>query len=150
MKRLYEIAGRLVFILSYPAVQLLVGRQKRAYLLLRCGDEVLLVKNWYGNGRWSLPGGGLHASETAELGLKREVMEEVGYDIAGLKLKGPESFKSAVGLTHKPCLVFCAEIGAKPDLRLNSFELTGAAWYRAEEITSLPVWPEVKAALQAF
>lgn len=53
---------------------------------IKCGTEYLLVKRSSSDedcaGYWEMPSGKLEFGETAEAGLKREVMEEVGIDIA--------------------------------------------------------------------
>ena len=50
------------------------------------GDEVLLVQRGkaLGHGRWSLPGGKIEGSETAEAAAARELFEETGV-VADLK-----------------------------------------------------------------
>ncbi|MBI1857139.1 NUDIX hydrolase [Candidatus Saccharibacteria bacterium] len=56
-------------------------------------DQILVTKNWMGNGKWSLPGGGLHHGEEPAIGAVREVLEETGIKLkpASLKLLGQET-----------------------------------------------------------
>ena len=52
-------------------------------ILLTADDEVLLMKMalpWYPEPVWVTPGGGLHAGESAEEGLLRELREETGQE----------------------------------------------------------------------
>jgi 8-oxo-dGTP diphosphatase len=44
-------------------------------------NRILLVKIKYGSGNWTLPGGHLEANESPTDGVKREVLEETGYNI---------------------------------------------------------------------
>lgn len=46
------------------------------------GDKVLLIKHSYIPG-WHFPGGGVDHRETIEEGMRREVMEETGYQVTG-------------------------------------------------------------------
>jgi 8-oxo-dGTP pyrophosphatase MutT (NUDIX family) len=66
-------------------------------------DEVLLVRHTYRDG-WHTPGGGVHAGESPQAALRREVMEEVGLDLTG----PPQLFNIYLhkwrGLTDYPIL----------------------------------------------
>jgi 8-oxo-dGTP diphosphatase len=51
-------------------------------------DSILLVKQNYGKGYWSLPGGMVEIGESLEEGAIREVREETGLDIRIRKVIG--------------------------------------------------------------
>ncbi|WP_309493371.1 NUDIX hydrolase [Candidatus Hecatella orcuttiae] len=61
---------------SYPRVG--VGA------LIRCGEQVLLVRRKFepGKGLWSIPGGLVELGERLEEAVRREVKEETGLDVA--------------------------------------------------------------------
>ena len=44
-------------------------------------NRILLVKIKYGSRNWTLPGGHLEANESPINGVKREVLEETGYNV---------------------------------------------------------------------
>lgn len=49
--------------------------------IVHYGNEVLLIRNSYGLGLWTLPGGGVKRNESLERAVVREVKEEIGIDI---------------------------------------------------------------------
>ena len=57
------------------------------------GNKLVLVKE---NGKsWDLPGGGVKHSETIKSGLRRELIEEIGYKTE-VSLNTPKIFKIAI------------------------------------------------------
>ena len=87
MKTVWSKLGQIVYRLTLPGIYLVLMNSKRTRLVLLCKDKVLVVKPWLGNGRWSLPGGGIKKNESAEDALSREVKEEVGFKIPEKKYK---------------------------------------------------------------
>lgn len=70
-------------------------------------DRVLLVRHTYVSG-WHLPGGGVHAGETAEAAAHRELLEETGYEATaparflGLYFNPAMAGRDHVALYHVP------------------------------------------------
>ena len=56
-------------------------------VIVRNKESVLLVKHSYKDG-WHLPGGGVKPGETLKDAAKREVMEETGVKVTGLRMFG--------------------------------------------------------------
>ncbi|MEO7002882.1 MAG: NUDIX domain-containing protein [Ktedonobacterales bacterium] len=81
-------------------------------------------------GWWNLPGGGLEYGETLEQGLAREVMEEVGIDVAIERLVGVYSKpqKREVVLTF---LCHLSDANAQPGV---SDETSEVGWYTADAL----------------
>ena len=50
--------------------------------------RILLVRHSYGPPGWFVPGGGLKRNEAPEDGARRELREEIGCDVEGLRLIG--------------------------------------------------------------
>jgi len=64
-----------------------VTKRVSAYGLYIDGDRILLIKSNVHPHVWELPGGGLESGESLPEGLKREFMEETGYEIEELDEK---------------------------------------------------------------
>ncbi|MDD5193428.1 MAG: NUDIX hydrolase [Candidatus Nanoarchaeia archaeon] len=63
-----------------------------AYAFVVWNNKILLTKSQL-HGKWELPGGGIELGETVEGGLKREVLEESGYEIEKIS-KNPIYFEN--------------------------------------------------------
>ena len=88
----YTPAGLLYKLLLYPLLRLYRLVFRPDVLGVRCLVEhegrVLLIRNPYGSMKWDLPGGGVRRGERPEEAARREVREEVGVTLSGLRLLG--------------------------------------------------------------
>jgi ADP-ribose pyrophosphatase YjhB (NUDIX family) len=69
-----------------------------ALVFLRNGDEILLVRQAYGERYWSLPGGKMEPGESVEEAAVREVREETGLEIQVTRVVGLYSKPAEGGL----------------------------------------------------
>ncbi|MDD2807086.1 MAG: NUDIX domain-containing protein [Patescibacteria group bacterium] len=57
-------------------------------VIVKYNEDVLMIKNAYGKSIWTFPGGAVEKSELPEDAAAREVMEEVGIKVSGVKKIG--------------------------------------------------------------
>jgi len=109
-----------------------------------CEGRLLLIQRQQGKPlplRWGVPTGKLEAGETPRLAVVRELLEEVGLDIA------PEAPAEVAGAivtdrgTAFEYVSFHLELAALPKLRLHGAEVRDARWLRPETIGELPMVP---------
>lgn len=56
-----------------------IARRPRTRVIVMLNDrEILMVKNWMGSQKWTLPGGGVKRGELPEVAAARELLEETG------------------------------------------------------------------------
>lgn len=97
------------------------------------GDRVLLIQRAYAPYQhyWTLPGGRLDPGETAEQCAAREVMEELGLAVTGLRHVMTQSLKSASGAWHLAVYVSSDFSGAITP----SDEIEDRRWVRLDELS---------------
>lgn len=132
--------GQLTYWLTWPALWLYLNGSQRTRLLLVCGDEVLVLRGWPGDGRWGLPGGGLHRREVPVDGLLREVREETGLQLSAGQLK---SVGQAAARENKISFSYHGFVCRlrpqdKPELKLQRPEIVEAAWRSLKEVDQQP------------
>jgi len=151
MKNIWDFTGRMAFWALWPGFWLYLWRSERTRLLLIHDDKVLVTRNWVGNGKWSLPGGGLHDGEDRVSGLLREVREEVGVtlDAKQVAYVGTRSYEQH-GFWYR-YHVYVAYVTQTPKLTLQQPEIAEAAW---ADYRKLPTDPkadqDVRDAIEAW
>jgi 8-oxo-dGTP pyrophosphatase MutT (NUDIX family) len=99
--------------------------------VLTDGDRVLLVRHTYGRTEWDLPGGGIHRGEEPAAAARREMQEELGVEIDGLRPLGEISLRAYRARDRIHC--FHAEIGPA-ELTIDEGELAAASWFARDEL----------------
>jgi 8-oxo-dGTP diphosphatase len=102
--------------------------------ILLDGDRVLLVRHTYGQrGRWDVPGGHARSGEPPADAVRREMLEELGVDLAWAAV-------GSIGATtdHKVERVHCF-VAQRPaeDLAIARGEIEEAQWF---DLRALPDW----------
>jgi 8-oxo-dGTP diphosphatase len=92
-------------------------------------ERVLLLRHRFRPGSgWGMPGGFLEKGEQPEEGLRRELREEVGLEVAQLKLIGTRAFRKPRQIE----LVYTAR--AIGNIDQLSFEIKEAVWFALDQL----------------
>jgi 8-oxo-dGTP pyrophosphatase MutT (NUDIX family) len=135
-RSLYVILGRALHFFTIAAFARSVDGVLRVRVALVNEGKVYVVKNWYGNGKWGLPGGGIEESESDAEGLQREVKEELGYDLDIGQVESAASYDYTSYITGSkiPCRVFIVSIDHRPTFTLNKYEIVGEEWVDLDDL----------------
>ena len=93
-------------------------------VLVRRGDAILLARHARGTGRWSALAGFVEAGESLEDTVHREVREEVGLAVAGVRYFASQSWP----FPHSLMVAFTAE-HAGGELAPDGDEIAEARWF---------------------
>ena len=150
MKRIWEIIGRVIFWLTWPALRLRLRFTTRTRVLIRCGNEILVVKNWLGSGKWGLPGGGVKTNEDPLTTALREVKEELNVVLkpSSCKKVGIFEYKSS-GLSFVYSL-YKVNLTKKPDVKRQKMEITKTLWINKDKLNKDNSASDVLQALQTI
>jgi NAD+ diphosphatase len=95
------------------------------------GDRILLVRNSsVPGGRYTLVAGYADVGETIEDTLRREVQEEVGLSVKGIRYRNSQPW----ALSGSLMLGFTAEADCEAPLVVDGNELTEARWFKRGEL----------------
>lgn len=146
-----RLIGRIFYYITWPGIFLIIKLQPpRTRIIIKNKDYILLVKDWLGTGKWSLPGGGLKKNEIPEDGAIREIFEETGLSLNrdDLISIGKLNLKSA-GIGYSAyCYLLNVESKLKPTN--NSKEIAEVEWFSLNSLEKLNLSPTVKQVLQAL
>ncbi len=137
--RLHDIKliGTLAFYVSLPGLYYYLQRQERTRVVIVVGDEVLVLKGWYGSNRWMLPGGGVHHGEDITRAALREITEETGLRLQPEQLMHLQTTRvwDTYGIRFM-CHVLCVQLPNKPEISLQNPEISHARWRLAAEVAA--------------
>jgi 8-oxo-dGTP diphosphatase len=138
---LYQVAYRLIRVYWF----LFHPRTYGARCILVWEDHILLIRQTYGDVLWTLPGGGLHGSETPEAAVRREVEEEVGVTLSRVRYLG--QFVSTQTSNVDTVYVFTAPAPSQA-YTIDRREILEARWFTREALP--PVSGKTRTALQLW
>jgi len=154
IRKIAEITGKMVFILSWPVLYLYLSSSKRTRVMVVVDNEVLVVRGWIGDGGWSLPGGGLHRNETPEISAVRELKEETGIEVneTELQLIIDDQPVRRHGMSFR-IFAYVIILKSKPALSRQKLEISELTWLNVNELEQIAKdhnYTDVASVLGAF
>src|SRR5476649_663369 len=128
MRRLWIVLGRISYVVAWPALYLYLKGSQRTRIVVKAGDKVLVVKDWLGDGKWKLPGGGVHKGEYILNSARRELFEETGIKV---KIEQMESLGTVEAKGHGTTVmlhVFQLNLPRLVDVKKQKLEIIEADW----------------------
>lgn len=143
MSSLLQRIGQIIFWLIRPALYVYLKGSGRTRILVRSEGQVLLIKGWLSDGKWTIPGGGLHAGEECNDGAVRELFEEVGIhvDAQAIQLIASEPLRDH-GLSFEVhyCVV---DVPVQQKPQRQWYEISAAEWFDPAKLPK-DMQPEVQ------
>jgi len=150
MQRLWTWLGIALFWLGWPVFWVFLPWSERTRVLLVHDNKVLVVRGWIGNGRWGLPGGGVHRGEDHLRGVLRELAEETGICLPAFRLKFllHNTYRD-MGFRF-PCYYYVAELDEPTPVRRQRAELSSLEWVEYSKLNRGNANADILEALQAY
>lgn len=133
---IWKVIGRLGFWLAWPIFKLKLRTTTRTRVIIQHHNQILVVKNWLGSGKWGLPGGGVKINEDSLTSALREVKEEVGFTLKRKDCNKLGNFEyESNGLTFVYSL-YKVRINKVTDIKRQKLEITEAQWIDTELLSA--------------
>lgn len=132
MSKLWNLTGKVAFWVTWPALFVYLMHGERTRVIIRSGNSILAVRGWLGDGKWVLPGGGLHIGERAVDGAVREVREETGIMLSPTDLQYLGAAKTSGGFRFRYHM-FAVMLPAQPVTMPQKHEIIEIAWLKINE-----------------
>jgi ADP-ribose pyrophosphatase YjhB (NUDIX family) len=137
MKQPVTLIAKIVTLISLPITAAILHRSFRVRVVILSGNHILLVRSYIGHQKWSLPGGGIHKNEMAQMAAAREVYEEAGlnYPAEQFVLLGGGKLGAGLPGTYAHAQYFLLHVNQRPEPVIRRpLEVIEAAWWPLHEM----------------
>ena len=134
--KIFNWLGRVSYYVLWPGISIYLLGNQRSRIVVFCGQDILVVKGWLSNGRWSLPGGGLHASEPTTTGALRELKEETDLQLKTSDINELTSEDFRLRGIKVKLHFFSAAVDSKLPVKKQPREITDIAWINQKELNA--------------
>lgn len=133
--RKYKLLGTIAFLVSLPGLYFYLKKDERSRVIVQVGDEILVLKGWYGSNKWMLPGGGLHKGEEPVQAAIRELEEETGIVAkqSDLTAIGSGKVQDSYGLRYTYHL-FVMTLPERPESPIRNYEIYDSSWQKPQDL----------------
>lgn len=125
---------------SRPTVSALIIRAGKVLLCNRAADPF--------RGKWDLPGGFLEETESPEGGLKREILEELGIEVAATKLiavLGPTPYPFGGQELYNCDIYYEVRITSGEPKAMSASDVSAIDWFDPDNLPPMAFETNVKA-----
>jgi len=147
--RVFLLSFVILLAMEKPQDEHFVGKVVQKILLVK-NNQVLITRD----SReivWELPGGRLNLGEGPELGVVREVMEELGVSIAVGSPVYINQFAHTADNTPALVIVYVATLADEPqEFVVDPVEVAQMQWVDADTWNTYEYYPEYAAALKTY
>lgn len=153
MRFIWTIIGRILYIPLWPLLYIyLMINGDRTRIVVVYKNELLMVQNWLGTGKWSLPGGGVHSTEQPTNSAVRELKEETGLVFSPKVLKSLGRINTQVFGLKINMVCYYLELDSKPELKTRrGIEILDVKWFKLKKgVPNVKLSPDVARVLKLW
>ncbi len=126
-----------LYLLTRPLSNLVLHNSTRVRVIVRCENDILLIRSSFGHQDWSLPGGGVKKNELLVAAAARELREETGVKLEAADFKeiGTAYLPRTQKWPRAHITFFFVEVTKKPALHVTRWhEIMEADWFNEAQL----------------
>lgn len=127
------------------------GKIAQKAIIAKDGKVLVLLDPLMDKIIWEIPGGRLNINENPQVGLQREIFEELGVTINVGEVVHMEQFIQGSEGKRAFVIVYVATLqDEQADLVLNSQEVSEVRWIDENDLDNIVIFPEYLRALRCY